>query len=73
MASELYHHPLFQVKVEHLSPDERISLSYQRARLVLQTYCECSLFAIMLTLSYRGADQVSPRQMFNFALRISGP
>ncbi|KAF8228423.1 acyl-CoA oxidase [Tricholoma matsutake] len=38
MATELYLHPLFQSKVEHLSTDERVSLSYQRARLVMQTY-----------------------------------
>lgn len=38
MATELHLHPLFQLKVEHLSRDERVSLSYQRARLVVQTY-----------------------------------
>ncbi|KAG5729985.1 Acyl-coenzyme A oxidase-like protein [Termitomyces sp. T112] len=38
MASELYLHPLFQTKVELLSADERVALSYRRARLLLQTY-----------------------------------
>ena len=36
--ADLPTHPLFQVNVEHLSTDERVSLSYQRARLVLQTH-----------------------------------
>ncbi|KAF9465926.1 acyl-CoA oxidase [Collybia nuda] len=38
MANQLYLHPLFQAKVELLSPDERVSLSYKRARLVMQTH-----------------------------------
>ncbi|KAG6831551.1 hypothetical protein H0H92_009470 [Tricholoma furcatifolium] len=38
MASLLHLHPLFQTKVELLSTDERVALSYQRARLLLQTY-----------------------------------
>ncbi|TFK37092.1 acyl-CoA oxidase [Crucibulum laeve] len=38
MDNQLYLHPLFQTKVELLSADERVSISYQRARLVMQTY-----------------------------------
>ncbi|TFK70228.1 acyl-CoA oxidase [Pluteus cervinus] len=38
MSSQLLHHSLFQLKPERLSPDDRVALSYQRARLVLQTY-----------------------------------
>ncbi|KAG6837394.1 hypothetical protein H0H93_010012 [Arthromyces matolae] len=38
MANDLYLHPLFQTKVELLSPDERVAISYRRARLLLQTY-----------------------------------
>ncbi|GLB41016.1 putative acyl-CoA dehydrogenase NM domain-like protein [Lyophyllum shimeji] len=38
MANELYRHPLFQTRVELLSPDERVSISYQRAKLLMQTY-----------------------------------
>src|ERR1700733_10632764 len=38
MTSELHLHPLFQSRTELLSADERVSLSYQRARLVMQTY-----------------------------------
>ncbi|KAF8880533.1 acyl-CoA oxidase [Infundibulicybe gibba] len=38
MDNQLYLHPLFQTREEHLSRDERVALSYQRARLVLQTY-----------------------------------
>ncbi|KAG6890035.1 hypothetical protein C0995_012492 [Termitomyces sp. Mi166 len=38
MASQLYLHPLFRTKVELLSADERVALSYRRARLLLQTY-----------------------------------
>ncbi|KAG6867850.1 hypothetical protein C0993_010305 [Termitomyces sp. T159_Od127] len=38
MASELFLHPLFRTKVELLSADERVALSYRRARLLLQTY-----------------------------------
>jgi hypothetical protein len=38
MANQLYLHPLFQTKVELLSPDARVSLSYKRAKLVMQTH-----------------------------------
>lgn len=38
MDNHLHQHPLFQLKVEHLDKDERVSLSYQRARLLMQTY-----------------------------------
>ncbi|KAG5652552.1 hypothetical protein H0H81_004613 [Sphagnurus paluster] len=38
MSTELYLHPLFQTRVELLSPDERVSVSYQRAKLLMQTY-----------------------------------
>ncbi|KAF7419419.1 hypothetical protein PC9H_002009 [Pleurotus ostreatus] len=38
MDNHLQQHPLFQIKVEHLDKDERVSLSYQRARLLMQTY-----------------------------------
>ncbi|KAF4610262.1 hypothetical protein D9613_010657 [Agrocybe pediades] len=38
MVNQLYSHPLFNVRTELLSRDEQVSLSYQRARLVMQTY-----------------------------------
>ncbi|PPQ88194.1 hypothetical protein CVT25_005159 [Psilocybe cyanescens] len=38
MNNQLYLHPLFTVRSELLSPDEQVSLSYQRAKLVMQTY-----------------------------------
>ena len=37
MADTLHSHPLFQVKTELLANDERVALSYKRAKLVLQT------------------------------------
>ncbi|KAG6865453.1 hypothetical protein C0991_002376 [Blastosporella zonata] len=43
MTSQLHLHPLFRTKAELLSVDERVSLSYQRARLLLQTYRLTSL------------------------------
>ncbi|KAI5981544.1 acyl-CoA oxidase [Pisolithus albus] len=38
MSNQLNCHPLFTVRTEFLSADERVSLSYKRARLVVQTY-----------------------------------
>ncbi|KAH6904274.1 acyl-CoA oxidase [Coprinopsis sp. MPI-PUGE-AT-0042] len=38
MDNQLYLHPLFQCHPELMSRDERVSLSYQRARLLMQTY-----------------------------------
>ncbi|KAH0828639.1 acyl-CoA oxidase [Lanmaoa asiatica] len=38
MLNGLSHHPLFKIRTEFLSVDESISLSYQRAKLVVQTY-----------------------------------
>lgn len=38
MANHLPHHPLFTTRVEFLPTDERVSLSYQRARLLMHTY-----------------------------------
>ncbi|KAH7890445.1 acyl-CoA oxidase [Phlebopus sp. FC_14] len=38
MSTRLPHHPLFTTRTEFLSVDERVSLSYQRARLLVQTY-----------------------------------
>jgi hypothetical protein len=38
MDNQLYHHPLFLQNAELLSTDERVSLSYRRARLICQTY-----------------------------------
>ncbi|KAG2004677.1 acyl-CoA oxidase [Coprinopsis cinerea AmutBmut pab1-1] len=38
MNNQLFRHPLFQCRPELLSTDERVSLSYQRARLLMQTY-----------------------------------
>ncbi|KAK7008204.1 acyl-CoA oxidase [Favolaschia claudopus] len=36
--STLAHHPLFTVRVERLSTDERVALTYKRAKLLLQTH-----------------------------------
>ena len=36
--NELYRHPLFKAKAELLSIDERVSLAYKRAGLVLRTH-----------------------------------
>jgi hypothetical protein len=41
-APALYNDPLFLVDHTFLSPDERVSLAYQRARLVLQFYGPCN-------------------------------
>lgn len=38
MSNTLYDHPLYRVKVELMSIDERISLAYARAKLILETY-----------------------------------
>lgn len=38
MDNQLYSHPLFNTKTELLSTDERVSLAYQRAKVVMQTY-----------------------------------
>ncbi|TFK24107.1 acyl-CoA oxidase [Coprinopsis marcescibilis] len=38
MPNNLYQHPLFQTRGELLSVDERVALSYQRAKILLQTY-----------------------------------
>ena len=38
MSNNLYLHPLFKKRMEHLSRDAQVLLSYQRARLVVQTY-----------------------------------
>ncbi|PFH48580.1 hypothetical protein AMATHDRAFT_76654 [Amanita thiersii Skay4041] len=38
MTSNLYSHPLFTKRSEYLSRDAQVSLSYQRARLMMQTY-----------------------------------
>lgn len=38
MSSQLSRHPLFTTRTEFLSVDERVSLSYRRARLIMQTY-----------------------------------
>lgn len=38
MVSNLYLHPMFRMHVEHLAANERVSLSYQRAKLVMKTY-----------------------------------
>ncbi|KIJ62260.1 hypothetical protein HYDPIDRAFT_30524 [Hydnomerulius pinastri MD-312] len=38
MSKQLPRHPLFTTRTEFLSVDERVSLSYQRARLLMQTY-----------------------------------
>lgn len=35
---ELPSHQLFQVREEFLTPEERVNLSYRRARLVLRTH-----------------------------------
>jgi acyl-CoA oxidase len=35
---DLPSHPLFQIKNEFLTPDERVALSYQRARLVVRAH-----------------------------------
>lgn len=40
MSNALYDHPLYRVKVELIPTDERVSLAYDRAKLVLQTYGE---------------------------------
>ncbi|KAJ3509212.1 hypothetical protein NLJ89_g5345 [Agrocybe chaxingu] len=38
MNNQLYSHPLFKAKTELLPTDERVAITYQRARLVMQTY-----------------------------------
>jgi acyl-CoA oxidase len=38
MSNMLSRHPLFTTRSELLSVNKRISLSYQRAKLVIQTY-----------------------------------
>ncbi|KAI6157136.1 acyl-CoA oxidase [Pisolithus tinctorius] len=38
MPKPLNYHPLFTTRTEFLSVDERVSLSYKRARLLMQTY-----------------------------------
>jgi hypothetical protein len=38
MSNHLYLHPLFKKRAEYLSRDDQVLLSYQRARLVMQTY-----------------------------------
>ncbi|KAF8632671.1 hypothetical protein AX17_004803 [Amanita inopinata Kibby_2008] len=38
MACDLHLHPLFKARTEYMPRDAQISLSYQRARLVMQTY-----------------------------------
>lgn len=38
MSNNLYDHPLYRVKVELLSSNERVSLAYARAKLVIETY-----------------------------------
>jgi len=47
MDNQLYSHPLFKVKTELLSTDERVTLTYQRAKLVMNTYRMTS-FAFVL-------------------------
>jgi len=42
MDNRLYEHPLFKEHVEFLTPDERVALSYERAKLVMKTYCKGS-------------------------------
>ncbi|KAF8154610.1 acyl-CoA oxidase [Crassisporium funariophilum] len=44
MQNQLFLHPLFTAKTELLHADERVSLSYQRAKLVLQTYRQCHVY-----------------------------
>ncbi|KAH8102909.1 hypothetical protein BXZ70DRAFT_889443 [Cristinia sonorae] len=38
MDNKLYEHPLFTVRHELLSPEDRIRVTYERARLVIQTW-----------------------------------
>ncbi|KAF9223155.1 acyl-CoA oxidase [Gyrodon lividus] len=38
MSHQLPRHPLFTIRTEFLSVDERVSMSYQRAELLMQTY-----------------------------------
>ncbi|KAH0828679.1 acyl-CoA oxidase [Lanmaoa asiatica] len=38
VSNGLFLHPLFTIRTEFLSVDERVSLSYERAKLVVQTY-----------------------------------
>ena len=38
MHNQLASHPLFQIKTEFMEKDERVALSYQRARLVVRTH-----------------------------------
>lgn len=40
MSSDLHTHPLFRIQTEFLSPDERVALSYKRARVVLRTHSQ---------------------------------
>jgi hypothetical protein len=40
MRPDFYSHPLYQVQVEHLGIDERVALSYQRAKLTMRAYGE---------------------------------
>ena len=43
-------HPLFTTRTEFLSVDERILLSYQRAKLVMQTHCASNVSYILCLL-----------------------
>lgn len=49
MDSKLYAHPLFTIRNELLSPEDRIRVTYERAKLVVQTwsmYCAGSSKAL---------------------------
>ncbi|KAH8102913.1 hypothetical protein BXZ70DRAFT_758724 [Cristinia sonorae] len=38
MANKLYEHPLFRIRHELLSPEDRIQVTYERAKLVVKTW-----------------------------------
>lgn len=50
MQNQLHSHPLFTIKSELLPHDERVALTYQRAKLVLQTHS--SYYFYLSLMSY---------------------
>lgn len=71
MDNKLYEHPLFTVRHELLSTEERIRVTYERAHLVIQTWSKCSrcltchsMLILFLFEDLTGEDITSCRKRF---------
>jgi hypothetical protein len=51
MAEKLHLHPLFQIKAELLPNEERVALSYKRAKLVLLSFRMSHTFYVGLVVA----------------------